>query len=94
MIYLSQNLGFVIKLKKSVFHPTKRIEFLGMIIDSVEMTVSLTQKKVESIPKRCQDIFPMQEMSIKDLAKLTATLSSTILAILPELLYMRYLQRH
>ena len=49
MIYLLQNLGFVINLKKEVFHPTQRIEFLWIIIDSVEMTVSLPQKKVESI---------------------------------------------
>ena len=49
MIYLLQNLGFVINLKKEVFHPTQRIEFLWIIIDSVEMTVSLPQKKVESV---------------------------------------------
>ena len=35
----------------------------------------------------------MQEVSIKDLAKLLGTLPSTALAILPAPLYMRYLQR-
>ena len=35
----------------------------------------------------------MQEVSIKDLAKLLRTLSSTALAILHAPLYMRYLQR-
>ena len=89
MIYLLQNLGFVTNLKKSVLHPAKRIEFLGMVIDSVEMTVSLPEEKVESISKRCQDMFPMQDMSIKDLSKLRGTLSSRTLAILPALLYMR-----
>ena len=64
-----------------------------MIIDSVEMTVSLPQEKVESISKRCQDILSVQEVPIKDLAKLLRTLSSTALAILPAPLYMRYLQR-
>ena len=52
VIYLLQNLGFVINLKKSVLHPTQKIKFLGMITNSVEMTVSLPQKKVESISKR------------------------------------------
>ena len=33
VIYLLQNLLFVINLKKSVLHPTQRIEFLGMIIN-------------------------------------------------------------
>ena len=59
VIYLLQNLGFVINLKKSVLHPTQRIEFLRMIIDSVEMTVSLPQEKVKSISKSCQDILSM-----------------------------------
>ena len=57
------------------------------------MTVSLPQKKVESISKRCQYILSMKKVSIKDLPKLLETLSSTALAILPAPLYMRYLQR-
>ena len=93
VIYLLQNLGFVIDLKKSVLHSRQRIEFLGMIIDLVKMTVSLPQEKVESISKRCRGIFSMQEVSVKDLAKVSGTLSSTVLTIFPALLYMRYLQR-
>ena len=75
VVCLLQNLGFVINLKKSVLHPTQRTEFLGMIIDSVEMTVSLPQEKLESISKRCQDTLSMQEVSIKDIAKLLGILS-------------------
>ena len=92
VIYLLQNQGFFINLKK-VLHPTQRIEFLGMIIDSVEMIVSVPQEKVESISKRCRDILPMQEVSIKDLVKVLAKLSSTAITILPARLYIRYLQR-
>ena len=55
------------------------------------MTVSLPQK-VEPTPKRCQDILSMHEVSIKELAKLLATLSSTALAFPPAPLYKRYLQ--
>ena len=79
--------------EKSVLHPTQRIEFLGIIIDSVEMTVFLPREKAELIFKRCQDILSMQEVSIKDQLTLLGTLSSTALAILPAPLYMRYLQR-
>ena len=45
-IYLLKNQGYVINLKKSL-HPTHRIKCLGMIIDLVEMTVSVSQEKVE-----------------------------------------------
>ena len=92
VIYLLHNLGYVINLKKSVLHPTQRIEFLG-IIDSVEMTAYVPQEKEEYISKRCQDILSMQELPIQDLAKLLGTLSSAALAILPATLCMRYLQR-
>ena len=51
MIYLLQNLGFIVNLKKSVLHPRHRIEILGMIINTVEMTVSLLQEKVATISK-------------------------------------------
>ena len=90
MIYLLQNLGFVINLKKSFLHPTQKIEFLG-IIDSVEVTMSLPREKVQSIFKRCLDILSKQ-VSIKDLGKLLGAFSSTALAILPALLYMRFLE--
>ena len=49
VVYLLQNLGFVINLKKSVVHPTQRIKFFKMILDLVEMVVSLPHKKLESI---------------------------------------------
>ena len=41
VIYLLQNLRFVINLKKSVLHPTQRIEILEIIINSLVMAVSL-----------------------------------------------------
>ena len=56
--------------------------------------MSLPQEKVESIFKRCKDILSMQEMSIKNLAELLGTLSSTALAIiLPAPQYTRYFQK-
>ena len=55
--------------------------------------MSLPQEKVESISKKYQDILSVQEVSIKDLAKLLGTLSSTSLAIHTAPLYMRYLRR-
>ena len=76
---------------KEIIHPTQKIAFLGIIIDSVEMTMSLPREKVQSIFKRCLDILSKQ-VSIKDLGKLLGAFSSTALAILPALLYMRFLE--
>ena len=38
--YFDHQLGFVINLKKSVMTPLQDMEFLGMVINSKEMTIS------------------------------------------------------
>ena len=42
---LLQQLGFILNLKKSVLTPTQRIEFLGVTVDSLIMTLPLPDKK-------------------------------------------------
>ena len=44
-----QMLGFIVHHSKSTFIPTQRIEFLGFIIDTVNMTITLTMRKKEKI---------------------------------------------
>ena len=41
-IYLLQNVGFIINIKKAILHSCQKIEILGMEIDSVKMILSLT----------------------------------------------------
>ena len=62
-------------------------------INSVEMTMSLTQEEIESMPKKCQDMLSMLEISVKDFAKILMLQSLIALAILPVPLDTRYLQR-
>ena len=45
VIYLIQNLGFLINRKTSVLDPCQNIQFLGMEINSVEMTLTLPLEK-------------------------------------------------
>ena len=47
-IYLLQHLGFLLNLKKSVIQPCQEIEFLGLIVNSVNLTLS------HSPYKRCR----------------------------------------
>ena len=49
-----QVLGFVINQEKSVLSPSHTIQFLGFMVDSALMMISLPQKKVEDIAKACQ----------------------------------------
>ena len=44
-VNLLRSLDFTIHTDKSVFVPTQKITFLGFIIDSAKMTISLTEEK-------------------------------------------------
>ena len=93
LIFLLQHLGFVINLKKSVLHPVKQIEFLGLVIDTEKMGFALSEKKLKYVSQQCQEIFKQPKTSVLNLTELTGLLSSTVQAILPARIQFRYLQQ-
>ena len=93
VIFLLQQLGFVLNLKKSELTPTQRIEFLGVTIDSLIMTLSLPEKKVSKVQKQFQELLQKTKKSISELKKLAGLLPSTIQAVLPVQINFRYLQQ-
>ena len=56
-VSLMTDLGFIIHVKKSVLFPTKTITFLGNIIDSEEMKVTLLKEKVFTLVQECRDLY-------------------------------------
>ena len=85
-------LGLVINFKKSVMEPVQTIEYLGLVINSIQMTLSLTEEKVKGILQECSIIFSMKEITVLQLTQLVGLLSSTIQAVLPAQIQFRYLQ--
>ena len=79
-----QNLRFVINFKKSQLTPVKEIEFLGLVINSVNMTLALSQGKV---------LVASPKTTIMELTKLLGKLSFTAQAVLPGRIQGRYLQQ-
>ena len=59
VITLLQELGFTINIKKSILEPTQQIEFLGLILDSIQMKVFLPEPKVLDLIESCQAILSM-----------------------------------
>ena len=91
-IFLLQHLGFVTNLKKSCKEPVQAIEYLGLVINSIRMTLSLTEEKVKGILQECKIISSMKEIMDLQLTQLVRLLSSTIQAVLPTQIHFRYLQ--
>ena len=73
--------------------PVQEIEFLGMIVNSKEMTISLPQKKIQSIKQMCQDLYQNPETTVSELTKVLGHLASKILAVIPAKLHCRFLQQ-
>ena len=59
------SLGFTVHSVRSVLQPTQRIEFLEFWLDSVNVIVSLTDRKVEKIRSVCVELLEMEVCSIR-----------------------------
>lgn len=87
-----RRVGFVIHPEKSVLHPTKRIKFLGFILDSDSMTVSLPQEKANIIIEMCGKLINTPKPIIRDVAKAIGNLVAALPAVKMGPLYFRQIE--
>ena len=69
VVNLLQMLGFHINAEKSEFEPTQCIEFLGFVLNSTDMSVSLTKEKTQKIIDLACQVLQQQSFTIRFLAK-------------------------
>ena len=75
---LLSSLGFVINGQKSSVTPAQRIIFLGFVLDSVSMTITLTDDKKVKVKANCTAMQHKHETTITELAQLVGTLVSSL----------------
>ena len=63
-----ENLRFTIHPTKSILTPTQRITFLGFVIDSVQMTLEITEEKKSKIHNLCLETLQKQKNTLWTLA--------------------------
>ena len=73
--------------------PVQEIEFVGMIANSMKMTISLPKTKLQLIKQMYQDLYQNPETRILEFIKALRHLTSTILAIFPAKLHCCFLQQ-
>ena len=77
-VQLFISLGFKIHPEKSVVIPTQVLEFLGFTLNSILMTVTLTDKKADKILQLCQKFSnPGRQFTIREVASFIGTLVSS-----------------
>jgi len=90
---LLDELGFIIHPEKSIFIPSRRIEFLGHIINTVSMNITLTREKKEKIESMCQRLLEATTVTIREVARILGKFASSFLAAPYGRLHYRTIER-
>ena len=80
-VELLQNLGFTIHSTKSILTPTQRITFLGFVIDSVQMTLEITEEKRNKIHNLCLEILQKGKITLHTLASVIGNFVASFPAV-------------
>ena len=89
---LMDDLGQTIHLIKSILEPTQVIEFLGFILDSRKMFVSLRADKVTVIISECRRLIKADLIIIRSLASLVGMMVASEPAMPMARLFYRHLE--
>lgn len=88
-----RQLGFHINLEKSVLVPTQTIEYLGNIIDTKSMTVSLPERRILKIMHACESLMDKGKEKIREVARVTGLMVAATPALPLGRLHYRKLER-
>ena len=86
-------LGFIVHPKKSVFQPTTKIQYLGVIIDSVAMTVTLTPERKGNLLLSCKNLLKASDISIRESARMIGLIVASFPAVRFVSLHYRQLEK-
>ena len=92
-VNLLRSLGFTIHPDKSVFVPTQKITFLGFIIDSVKMTITLTEERKERVYENCSSLLQSNKnITVRELSQTIGTLVAAFATVSLGQLFYRHLE--
>lgn len=92
-VVLLQSLGFHLHNDKSCFEPKQTLTFLGFVLNSVSMTVTLTDEKATEIKAQCVAMMHKHKIIIQELAALIGKLVAAFPAVEYGQLHYRHLER-
>ena len=92
-VSLFQKLGFTINLRKSALHPTQNVEFLGFVLDSHLMTITLSQRQIDGIISACAMLLQGYSHRIQHVASVLGMLIAALSAVRHGALFYRDIER-
>ena len=91
-IILFDKVGFVIHPENSVLLPTKTIVFLGFVLDSVLMQVSLTQERTLKLKEACENLLATASPCIRQVAQVLGLMTSSFPGVMYGPLHHKFLE--
>lgn len=96
LLKILTDFGFTISTKKCILTPSQRMEFLGVIVDSVAMTLSLSIVKMKALALRANKMRTRAQQgkrtAVRPLQKLIGHLQSVTDCVLPTRLHSNSLR--
>ena len=92
LIFLLENLGFIINHPKSLLDPTQEIDFLGFMINSETMEIKMPGEKIKHIRLEAKKLQEKDSCQAIALSRLLGKLNHASQAIPPAPLFYRNLQ--
>ena len=86
-------LGFTIHPIKSILDPVREMVFVGFVINSVDMTLRITEEKRMKIKKLCLSLLHDKEATIKQVSRVVGNLVATTEAVPLSPLYYRGIEK-
>ena len=90
LIYLLQCLGFVINTEKTITDPTQKLEFLGFMVNTMTMELSLPSEKLKKIRAESRKLLGAGQVSARALSRLIGKMSAANQVIPPAPLFYRW----
>lgn len=88
-----RELGFIINLTKSCIIPRQRCKYLGYIYNSVDLSISLPDKKRKSLFCSINNMLSKQSCTIREFARFIGTLVAACPAVRYGWLYTKLFER-
>lgn len=86
------DLGFILNQEKSIFEPRQIVTFLGFVLNSVAMTVTLTPGKATKLVTKAKEILEKQSPSIREVSELIGLMVSSFPGVMHGALFYRQLE--
>ena len=93
-VTMSIDAGFVVLPEKSVLHPAHKITYLGFWLDSIDMTVTLTEAKALKLKISCQKLAEQGTTTIQSLAETIGIMVASFPGVQFEPLFYRNCENH